>query len=83
MTASTTIRQNDLRQSGVMTMMPATLPTCAVRLIDRRTNATHRVNGSPVTVLTQHPEMAAADLLQGRDPALWEARVERLGEGAR
>lgn len=81
MNASTTIRQTDLRLTGAMTMMPPALPTCAVRLIDRRTNAAHRVNGSPLTIYTKNPVEAAADLLRGRDPDLWEARVETLREG--
>jgi hypothetical protein len=54
-------------------------PTCAVRLIDRRTGSVHRVNGTPLVVFTRNPDEAAADLLQGRDGSLWEARVERIG----
>ena len=58
-------------------------PTCAVRLIDRRTGLTHRVNGSPLVVFTRsNPSEAVADLLEGRDAAVWEARVEPLGEPA-
>ena len=51
-------------------------PACAVRLIDRRTGAPHRVNGAPLLIITRNPEHAAAELLAGRDPALWEARIE-------
>lgn len=54
--------------------------TCAVRLIDRRTGLTHRVNGSPLVIFTRNPSEAIADLLEGRDAAVWEARVEPLGE---
>jgi hypothetical protein len=54
--------------------------TCAVRLIDRRTGLTHRVNGSPLVIFTRNPADAAADLLEGRDASVWEARVEALGE---
>lgn len=54
--------------------------TCAVRLIDRRTGLTHRVNGSPLVIFTRNPAEAVADLLEGRDVTVWEARVETLGE---
>lgn len=54
-------------------------PTCAVRLIDRRTGRPHRVNGSPLVLFTRRPEEAVAELLEGRDPAVWEARVEPMG----
>ncbi len=53
--------------------------TCAVRLIDRRTGQTHRVNGSPLVIFTRNPAEAVADLLEGRDPTVWEARVEPIG----
>lgn len=52
---------------------------CAVRLIDRRTGQTHRVNGSPLVIFTRNPDAAVADLLDGRDAAVWEARVEPIG----
>ena len=54
--------------------------TCAVRLIDRRTGQTHRINGSPLVIFTRNPSEAVADLLDERDSAVWEARVEALGE---
>ena len=54
--------------------------TCAVRLIDRRTGLTHRVNGSPLVIFTRNPSEAVADLLEGRDATVWEARVEPIGE---
>lgn len=53
-------------------------PTCAVRLIDRRTGQTHRINGSPLVVFTRRPDEAAAELLEGRDATVWEARIEPL-----
>lgn len=53
--------------------------TCAVRLIDRRTGQTHRVNGSPLLIFTKSPGEAAEDLLAGRDRSLWEARIEPIG----
>lgn len=52
---------------------------CAVRLIDRRTGQTHRVNGSPLVVFTGAPEQAATELLAGRDATVWEARIEPIG----
>jgi hypothetical protein len=54
--------------------------TCAVRLVDRRTGLTHRVNGSPLVIFTRNPSEAVADLLEGRDVSVWEARVEPIGE---
>ncbi|GAB1363320.1 hypothetical protein MASR1M32_25560 [Rhodobacter sp.] len=53
--------------------------TCAVRLIDRRTGRPHRINGSPLVLFTRRPEEAAAELLAGRDPLVWEARIEVIG----
>jgi hypothetical protein len=53
--------------------------TCVVRLIDRRTGQIHRVNGSPLVVYTRNPDAAVADLLDGRDAEVWEARVEPIG----
>lgn len=52
---------------------------CAVRLIDRRTGRTHRINGSPLVLFTRDPEAAVAELLAGRDAAVWEARIEPIG----
>ncbi len=64
-----------------LTAMPQTpRTTCAVRLIDRRTGLTHRVNGSPLVIFTRNPSEAVADLLEGRDASVWEARVEPIGE---
>lgn len=57
--------------------------TCAVRLIDRRTGAVHRINGTPLLILTRDPQTAAAELLDGRDPTLWEARIEPFADGPR
>ena len=45
----------------------------------RRTGQTHRVNGSPLVIFTRNPAEAVADLLEGRDPTVWEARVEPIG----
>jgi hypothetical protein len=69
-----------LTLSGTAADRPA---ACAVRLIDRRTGQTHRINGSPLVLFTRNPEEAAAELLAGRDATIWEARVEPLPERSR
>ena len=67
-----------------MSAMPASLSrACAVRLIDRRTGQTHRINGSPLVLFTKAPEEAVAELLSGRDATVWEARVEPIGAAPR
>jgi hypothetical protein len=61
---------------------PTALPlrqACAVRLVDRRTGLTHRVNGSPLVLFTRNPAEAVAELLSGRDHRFWEARIEPIG----
>lgn len=64
--------------------IPAPLSqTCAVRLIDRRTGQTHRINGSPLVLFTRSPDEAVAELLSGRDAAVWETRVEPIGPAPR
>lgn len=72
-----------LGQPGpAMSAMTAPLrQACAVRLVDRRTGQTHRINGSPLVLFTKTPELAAAELLAGRDASVWEARIEPLGSG--
>lgn len=68
------------RAGRAMSAMPATLAqACAVRLIDRRTGQTHRINGSPLVLFTRSPDEAVAELLSGRDTTVWEARVEPIG----
>jgi hypothetical protein len=57
---------------------PRPAATCAVRLIDRRTGVAHRINGTPLVVYTREPQAAATDLLAGRDPSVWEVRVDPL-----
>lgn len=64
------------------TAAPAHL-TCAVRLIDRRTGTVLRLNGSPLVLYTRNPDQAAADLLEGRDPAVWDVRVEHIEKTVR
>jgi hypothetical protein len=54
-----------------------------VRLIDRRSGLTHRVNGSPLILLSDRPDLAVAQLLAGRDATVWEARVEPVGTTTR
>lgn len=51
---------------------------CLVQLYDRRTGRAHRVNGTPVGIYTRNPAAAVEDLLDGRDTALWEARVNEI-----
>lgn len=56
---------------------------CSVRLIDRRTGQSHRVNGAPLQIFTRDPDEAAKDLLRNRDPRNWEVRVEPIGPSTR
>ena len=72
-----------LASRAMLTIAPPLSQTCAVRLIDRRTGNTHRINGSPLVLFTAAPVTAAAQLLAGRDSAVWEARVEPIGIDAR
>jgi hypothetical protein len=59
---------------------PVLSPTaCAVHLIDRRTGQSHRINGRPLVLFTRTPDVAVAELLDGRDATIWEARVEPIG----
>lgn len=51
-------------------------PTCAIRLIDRRTGRPHFVNGRALVLFSSRPETAAAELLQGRDASVWEVRID-------
>jgi hypothetical protein len=66
-----------------MHKMQGDLRTCAVRLVDRRTGALHRINGRPLTLFSRRPAEAAAELLEGRDPSVWEALIEPLDPLAR
>lgn len=54
---------------------------CAVSLIDRRTGQTPYVNGRPLMVVTRDPTHAVAQLLHGRDRAIWDIRVQALHPG--
>jgi hypothetical protein len=63
--------------SAAMTETRSTL--CAICLIDRRTGQPHRVNGSALVMFSRMPDEAAAELLEGRDPAVWEVQIEPLG----
>ena len=74
------VHRTTFGQAGMADGKPVPLSqTCAVRLIDRRTGQTLRVNGSPLVLFTRRPEDAAAELLAGRDTSLWEARIEPIG----
>jgi len=67
--------QAGLAMAAADTALPR---ACAVRLIDRRTGAAHRINGRPLTLFTRRPQEAAAELLEGRDPAHWEVRIDPI-----
>lgn len=67
--------------AGCPTALRDMQSTCAVRLMDRRTGAVHRVNGTPLMIVTRNPQAAAVELLDGRDPTLWEAWVEPFADG--
>lgn len=58
-------------------------PSCTVSLIDRRTGTAHRINGTPLTIRTDTPNDAAADLLRNRDPAVWDVRIDHSHQEAR
>lgn len=53
-------------------------PLCAITLIDRRTGQAHRVNGAALVSLSRDPDLAAAELLAGRDPQIWDTRIQPL-----
>lgn len=59
-------------------MRPGAPRAFVVRLIDRRVGSGHSVNGAPLMMLTPHPVEAAATLLAGRDPAVWEVRTDQI-----
>lgn len=59
----------------------AFLGASAVRLVDRRTGQSHRINGNPLVLFTRNPAEAVADLLDGRDASVWEARIEPIETG--
>lgn len=56
---------------------------CAVTLVDRRTGAALRVNGSRLTIYTRSPALAAEELLTGRDPSVWDVRIDPLDPARR
>jgi hypothetical protein len=58
-----------------------TAPTCAVRLIDRRTGSVHRVNGAPLVLFARDPADAAAELMRDRNADHWEIRIEPIPAG--
>lgn len=63
--------------TGAAAAMPSG-PVFAVRLIDRRTGRPHRVNGAALTLFSRAPQEAVSELMEGRDPAIWLARVDAL-----
>lgn len=56
---------------------------CIVTLVDRRTGCTLSVNGRRIAVYTRSPEIAAEELLGGRDPTDWDVRVQALDPARR
>jgi hypothetical protein len=83
MTAALHLSPTGLAGIGMPDMPGMLSQACAVRLIDRRTGRTHRINGSPLVLFTKTPDVAVAELLSGRDATVWEARVEPIGEDIR
>ena len=77
------IPQDRQGQMGQMRAMADLTGLCAVQLIDRRTGAIHRMNGRPLLVVTRKPQDAATDLMAGRDPSVWEARIDTIEQIAR
>ncbi|MDR5651175.1 hypothetical protein [Ruixingdingia sedimenti] len=67
--------------TGTPVTMDARCAMFMVSLIDRRTGATHRVNGAPLRLFSADPEATAGALLRNRDPRHWETRVARLHSG--
>ncbi|MTH79702.1 hypothetical protein [Paracoccus aestuariivivens] len=51
----------------------------SVRLIDLRTGEVPSVNGNPLSVVTDTPRQAEAELMKGRDRALWQTQVDPVG----
>ncbi len=56
---------------------------CVVTLVDRRTGSALRVNGSRMVIYTRAPRIAAEELLSGRDPSVWDVRIEPLDPARR
>ena len=83
MTATTAFHTPTLRQMG-MTLRDAVAMrgACSVSLIDRRTGAIARRDGAALIAYSNSPAETAAQLLAGRDPAIWEARIAPL-DGSR
>lgn len=57
-----------------------TAATTLVQLLDRRTDAVHRVNGRPLAVWVEAGGVsdAVARLMAGRDPGVWAVRVMEM-----
>ncbi len=78
MSASIALRHTIANWASRMPMMQDMARTCVVRLIDRRTGAAHRINGTPLTIYTRRPDQAVVELMEGRDSTVWEARVDPI-----
>lgn len=81
MSTSVALRTPAAQLMAAQPVLSGMARACAVRLIDRRTGSAHRINGMPLVIFTHQPEEAAAELLAGRDPLVWEARIDRIGSG--
>jgi hypothetical protein len=77
------LRQSPAARATAARASAARGPLCAITLIDRRTGRPHRVNGAALVALSRDPDAAAAELLAGRDPRIWSARVQPLPGAAR
>lgn len=56
---------------------------CAVTLVERGSGRPLRINGSRVTIYTRSPDAAVQDLMTGRDPLIWAARIVPLDPAGR
>lgn len=81
--AALTFRSPDQGTMPVMAENMLLRRTCAVQLFDRRTGSAHRINGTPLVIYTRDPDAAVAELLEGRDPSKWEARIQEIEKGGR
>lgn len=47
-------------------------------LVSRRNGRPLFIAGTPLTVLARDPQLAAREMMQNRDPALWSVRARPL-----
>ena len=53
----------------------------ALRLVDRRSGSTPRINGRFVVAYSTEPEIDAVALLSGRNPSCWMVRADLIQGG--